>query len=62
VVWEGDIPPDSCTKVGDFTFTAPDQTGPIVIDFELESAELLATNRYRTVVIPTSEAIGPPKR
>ncbi len=60
--WEGDVPPDSCLKVGDFTFTAPGNTGPVVVDFELESTELMATNRYRTVVIPASEAIGQPKR
>lgn len=60
--WEGDIPPDSCLKVGDFRFIAPAATGPVVVDLELESTELMATNRYRTVVIPSSEAIGTPKR
>jgi hypothetical protein len=60
--WDGEVPADSCIKVGDFSFKAPPGHGPIQIDLQLESAELLATNRYRTVVIPYSEALDRPAR
>ncbi len=55
--WEGEVPADGCVKVGDFQFEAPPDHGPIQIDLELESSEAMATNRYRTVVIPFSEAL-----
>ena len=56
-VWQGDLPADCCQWVGDLRFTTPAGPGAIQIDLQLESSELLATNRYRTVVIPPSEAI-----
>ncbi len=56
-VWQGDLPADCCQWVGDLTFTTPAGPGAIQIDLQLESSELLATNRYRTIVIPPAEAI-----
>ena len=61
-VWEGDVPADSCHKVGDFVFTIPWKTGTVSIDLALESSGSMATNRYRTVIIPFSEAIRTPNR
>ncbi len=62
VVWEGELPADCCQWIGDLVFEAPQGPGAVSIDLALESSELLATNRYRTVVIPPSEAIGHSRR
>jgi hypothetical protein len=55
--WEGALPADSCSYVGNLTFEVPDLTGALVIDLELEAPDQLATNRYQTVIIPPSEAM-----
>ncbi len=60
--WEGDVPADSCCLVGTLEFDAPSTHGPVIIDLELQSSERIATNRYRTVVIPSSEAIDQRRR
>ena len=49
---------DSCQRVGDLVFEAPADPQRIEIDLELRSSDLTATNRYSTVVIPSSEALG----
>jgi hypothetical protein len=36
----------------------PERTGALVIDLELHGGDQIATNRYRTVVIPPSEAFS----
>lgn len=54
--WEGPVEADSVQHVGDLTFDVPDQTGTLVIDFDLQADGVAATNRYQTVVIPASEA------
>ena len=56
--WEGDLGADECARIGRFSFTAPSGHGPLVVDLELVSEQLLVTNRYRTVVIPSSEGAG----
>lgn len=53
--WEGDLEADDCARIGRFRFVAPTGHGPVVVDLELVSDRLLVTNRYRTVVIPSSE-------
>ena len=62
MVWEGDLSADCCQWIGDLTFAAPDGPGALLIDLELESVDRLATNRYRTVVIPQAEAIAQPRK
>ncbi len=56
--WEGSVDADSCQRVGDLVFEAPADPQRIEIDLELRSSDLTATNRYSTVVIPSSEALG----
>ncbi|MEL6982225.1 MAG: hypothetical protein AAFO29_07360, partial [Actinomycetota bacterium] len=53
--WAGDLEADDCARIGRFRFAAPSGHGPVVVDLELVSDRLLVTNRYRTVVIPSSE-------
>ncbi len=55
--WEGSLDADACNRIGRFSFEVPAGHGPLVVDFELISDQLVATNRYRTVVIPSSEAL-----
>ncbi len=57
-VWEGDLDADHCARIGTFRFAAPPGHGPLIIDLELVCERLLVTNRYRTVVIPSSEGTG----
>ena len=54
--WIGPVDGDSCTFIADLTFSVPEVTGPLVIDLELDSEFHAATNRYRTVIIPSAEA------
>ena len=51
-VWqfEGAIAADDCTLVGHITMTAPFAEGPVVLDLTLVSGDVVATNRYQTVV------------
>ncbi len=67
--FRGTIPGDETTMVGTVTITVPDLTGPLILDLELESHmadggsgaddlhRVVATNRYRTVVIPAAESL-----
>ena len=52
-VWqfEGAIAADDCTLVGHIMITAPFAEGPVVLDLTLVSGDVVATNRYQTVVI-----------
>ncbi|MEI7547004.1 MAG: hypothetical protein WCK21_02945, partial [Actinomycetota bacterium] len=45
-VWNGDVPPDSCVRVGIVQFVVPDVSGEIWLDLTLEHADAAATNRY----------------
>jgi beta-mannosidase len=56
--WEGPLPADSCTFIGNHVMRVPERTGALVIDLELHGGDQIATNRYRTVVIPPSEAFS----
>ena len=52
-VWqfEGAIASDNCTLVGHILITAPFAEGPVVLDLTLVSGDVVATNRYQTVVV-----------
>lgn len=54
--WQGEIPADGCEHIGTLEFDVPGHTGLLLIDVELDTGEHVATNRFQTVVIPTSEA------
>jgi beta-mannosidase len=53
--WEGDVPADSCVRVGTLQFLAPDAGGDLVLDLVLELAPdapdgAVVTNRYLSTV------------
>jgi beta-mannosidase len=48
--WEGEVPADSCVRVGTMQAVAPDAPGPLVLDLELEHAQVKTSNRYECVI------------
>ncbi len=46
----GDIGADSCERVGIVRFVVPAMAGPLHLDLTLEGADIVATNRYTTIV------------
>jgi len=44
--WTGDVPPDSCVRVGTVQFVVPDVSGEIWLDLTLDHPDAAATNRY----------------
>ncbi len=44
--WSGDVPPDSCVRVGTVQFVVPDVEGELWFDLTLEHAAVAVTNRY----------------
>jgi beta-mannosidase len=49
--WSGDIPPDTCVRVGTMQFVVPDVRGELWIDLVLEHGDVVVTNRYTTTVL-----------
>ena len=52
--WSGDIPPDSCERVGTLRLTAPAAPGPLVLDLSLDAADVKAANRYESLIVPST--------
>jgi beta-mannosidase len=50
--WAGEIPADSCVKVGTIQLVVPDAPGPLVLDVDLAGGETAASNRYESLVVP----------
>lgn len=50
--WRGDVPPDSCVRVGTAQFVVPDVAGGLWFDLTLEHPDAAATNRYTGTVEP----------
>ena len=48
--WAGDIPADSCVRVGTIQALAPDASGPLTLELELDAGEVKAANRYTSHV------------
>ncbi|MGB8857605.1 MAG: hypothetical protein WCC60_00035 [Ilumatobacteraceae bacterium] len=48
--WTGDVPPDSCVRVGTAQFVVPEVAGELWFDLTLEHPDAAATNRYASVV------------
>ena len=46
--WQGDVPPDSCVRVGIVQFVVPEVQGELWLDLTLEHPAVAATNRYTT--------------
>ena len=51
-VWEGDVPADSCARVGMVRAVLPDAPGPLVLELDLEAGDVKATNRYESEIRP----------
>jgi beta-mannosidase len=48
--WTGDVPPDSCVKIGTVRSRAPDVPGPLTLELRLRGNGVEADNRYETAV------------
>lgn len=51
--WEGDLVADECTRIGSVDFTVPNpetNDDTLVLDLTLECGDVVATNRYTTLV------------
>lgn len=54
--WQGDLPADSCIRIGTVTFDVPETDQPMVLDLRLTGPTVTATNRYGTWVISGDHA------
>ncbi len=48
--WEGEIPADSCVRVGIARFVVPDALGEMWLDLIVEHGQQVATNRYTATI------------
>jgi beta-mannosidase len=48
----GDVPADSCVRVGMIRFVVPDVLGDLILDLTCVSGDVVATNRYRSTIRP----------
>jgi beta-mannosidase len=48
--WTGDVPPDSCVKIGSLHTTAPGAPGPFTLELHLRGDGAQADNRYETAI------------
>lgn len=49
--WGGDVPPDSCVRVGTIQFVVADAPGELWLDLVVEHGDEVATNRYVSTII-----------
>lgn len=52
--WGGDVPADSCVRIGMVDAVVPDAPGPLVLEVALDAADVKAANRYESVVVPST--------
>ena len=48
--WDGEIPPDSCVRVGTVQALAPEVPGPLTLELTLDGRDLKCTNSYTSRV------------
>jgi beta-mannosidase len=48
--WEGTVAADSCVLVGTVQAVTPAEEGPLVLDLELEHAQVKTSNRYESMI------------
>ena len=56
--WEGDVPPDSCVRVGTVQALVPGIEGELALHLELTHADVKAANRYESWISPTGAPDG----
>jgi beta-mannosidase len=49
--YHGDIPADSCVRVGMVRFVVPEAPGELVLDVELVAGDVVASSRYTSTVV-----------
>ena len=49
--WGGDVPPDSCVRVGTIQFVVADAPGELWLDLVVEHGDEVATNRYVSTIV-----------
>jgi hypothetical protein len=52
--WQGDVPADSCVRVGTLQFVVADAPGPLRLDLELAAEDRSVRNAYPAVIAPVS--------
>lgn len=52
--WVGDVPPDSCVRVGTVQFVVPDAPGELWLDLIVEHPAVAVTNRYTATQVTTT--------
>jgi len=50
--WGGDIPADSCIRIGTLQLVVPDARGSLVVDVALNAVGHTPTNRYESTITP----------
>jgi beta-mannosidase len=50
--WNGEVGPDSVTRVGELRFVVPEGPDELVLDLDLVVGDHAASNRYRSKVVP----------
>jgi beta-mannosidase len=48
--WEGTVDADSCVRVGTIQAVAPEAPGPLVLELDLEHAQVKTSNRYESEI------------
>lgn len=51
--WAGDVPADSCERVGMVRAVVPDVPGPLVLELDLAGPDVKAANRYESAILPS---------
>lgn len=51
--WEGDIPADSCVRVGQIATRTPDEPGALTLELTLDASDLMVSNFDQCVVAST---------
>lgn len=55
--WRGDVPADSCVRVGIVQFVTPAAVGDLWIDLVVEHGDAVVTNRYTSRVSPPTQRV-----
>jgi beta-mannosidase len=48
--WAGDVPADSCVRIGTVQFVVPDAPGELWLDLTIDHGDEVASNRYSAII------------